>query len=461
MIPDLRETIGLLDKRGELVTINRRIDLNDVGKVLMKAYTDPKRPAILMNKPGDCDVPLICNLYTGRDRVAMFLGTTIDKLPRRFNEGAKKRVKPSIVRSAPSQEVVNTDNIDLMKLPFPKYTQLDGGRYITSAITISKDPDTNVYDIGIYRHMLLGKNRTAFHAQPFHRLSWNMAKAMAKKKKFEAALVLGFEPALGSISQLPPIPSNMDDYELAGGIYGEPLKLVKAKTINLLVPARAEMILELEINYDKLEVEGPIAEYIGFMNPAYPKMTTTVKVITSRKKPILEALMMTKPSIANEGILMSQVPLEFRLLEDVKSRYPTIKDLTCPVAGGAATSVVFSIKQRYAGEAKQAMLYLLGIFQNLKYVIAVDDDIDVHDWNDVMWSVHFRVKADRDIIMIPNMPRTANDPSGHEGTIESILDTKTAVCIDATTPVGIEYPQVDHIDGWENFSIPEIDNMEQ
>ncbi|ASI13985.1 UbiD family decarboxylase [Candidatus Mancarchaeum acidiphilum] len=455
MVPDLRESLSILDNKKEVLHVDQKIDINDVGKVLMKAYHDPKQPVIVMNNVGDSKMPVVANLFTSREKAAIYFGTTEDKLFDKLNHGLANPIKPKVIENPECQEEVITTNIDLEKLPIPKYSPDDGGRYITPGITISKDPETGAYDMGHYRYELLGGNKLSFLAQSFHRFGINIQKAKAKGLKCEAAIILGYEPALGFAAQAKS--SNPDDYEVAGGLYGEPLQLAKAKTIDLLVPARAEMVLELEIDYNTLVNEGPLGEYTGYYTPASQKPVAIVKAITQRKNPMMQALLTGKPSPITENHVLKQIPFEAVMLGDLKSKFPTVTDLTIPPFGGVQAAVIFSMKPQFAGQAKEAILHVLGSFVAPKYAIAVDPDINVHDMDDVMWALSFRVKADRDIFTIPDTQRVPLDPSSHEGRSEAQTDTKTAVGVDATIPVGIKYPEVADVPGWKDFDVPGLD----
>ncbi|MEM0149329.1 MAG: UbiD family decarboxylase [Candidatus Micrarchaeaceae archaeon] len=459
MIPDLRESLKQLDAKNEVIHINREIGLDDIGKVLMRAYHDPRQPVVMISNPGGTNMQLVANLFTSVERAALYFGTAPDKLFEKLNKGFANPIKPKTVDNPPCQEEVITTNIDLEKLPIPKYSPDDGGRYITAGITISKDPDTGAYDMGHYRYELIGGNRMSFLAQPFHRFGINIQKAKEKGLKCEAAIVLGYEPALGFAAQAKS--PNPDDYEIAGGLYGEPLQVAKAKTVDLLVPANSEIVMELEIDYKDMVNEGPLGEYTGYYTPASQKPIAIVKAITQRKNPIMQALLTGKPSPITENHILKEVPFEAAMLGEMKSKFPTLHDLAIPAFGGVQAAIIFSMKPQFAGQAKQAILYALGSFIAPKYVIAVDPDINIRDMNDVMWALSFRVKPERDIFMIPDTQRVPLDPSSHEGRTELPTDIKTAVGIDATIPVGVAYPKVADVPGWQEFDLPEFGTKEK
>jgi 2,5-furandicarboxylate decarboxylase 1 len=454
---NLEDFLKKLDDKHELLHIEREISLKyDVGKVLMKLYHTEKRPAVMFHKPGGKDIPLVANIFSTREKAAIALGTTVDKLNEKILSGMKNPVKPEVVTDAPCQEVTITgSDVDINKFPVPYYSPDDGGPYITPGIVVSKDPETGIPDFGHYRFQVIDKNVFSFLAQPFHRFGANIAKAKKMGVKIEAALVIGYDPALGYATQAKL--GEVDDFSYAGGILGEPLKVVKCKTIDVQGPASSQVVFELEVNYDKMFKEGPLGEYTGYYTPPYEKPTATVKTITYTKEPIFQALLTGKPSPITENHILKEIPFEASLYGDLKSRFPSIKSVRIPPFGGVQACVIISMSPRFPGEAKQAVMYVLSSFVAPKYAIVVDEDINIFDMADVMWALSFRVRPERDIFTIEDTLRVPLDPSSKEGGVQT---TKTAVGIDATIPVGIDYPKVADVPGWKEFNLPELDKME-
>jgi 2,5-furandicarboxylate decarboxylase 1 len=458
LIPNLRKFLETLDKKNDLLHIEREISLKyDVGKVLMRLYHTEDKQAVMFHKPGGKDIPLVANIFSTREKAALALGTTVDKLNEKVLDGLKNPVKPKVVTDAPCQEVTIAGNdVDINKFPVPYYSPDDGGPYITPAIVVSKDPETGVPDFGHYRFQVIGKNKFAFLAQPFHRFGANVAKAKKMGVKIEAALVIGYDPALGYATQAKV--GEVDDFSYAGGILGEPIEVVKCKTFDGLVPASSEVVFELEVNYDEMFNEGPLGEYTGYYTPPSNKPTATVKTITHRKNPIFQALLTGKPSPVTENHILKEIPFEASLYGELKQRFPTVKSVRIPPFGGVQACVMVSMTPRFPGEAKQVIMHVLSSFVAPKYAIAVNDDIDIFDMENVMWALSFRVRPERDIFTVEDTLRVPLDPSSKEGGVQT---TKTAVGIDATIPVDIKYPKVADVPGWKDFELPELGKMKR
>ncbi len=453
----LRDFIQKVKEQGKLVTIDRKVDLKyDVGKVLMKAYHNQKGPVVLFTKPGESDMPLVANIFSSRDNAALALGVPLEKLNGAAGKALETRVKPQIVTNAPSQEVIiQGDDVDLNKYPIPIYSPDDGGAYVTPGIVVSKDPETGVYDMGHYRFMRIGKNTFSFLAQPFHRFGENIIKAKKLGVPLEAALVIGSDPALGFAAQAKVGAS--DDYEVAGGFLGgEPLKVTKGKTIDLLVPASAEVIFELQIDYNKLVPEGPLGEYTGYYTPTSPKPVATVKAITQRKNPIFQALLTGKPAPVTENHILKEIPFEASLYKQLKANFPTLKDVSIPPFGGVQAVAIASFTPRFYGESVQLLTALISSFVVPKWAIVVDTDIDVFDINDVMWALSFRTNPARDIIKVRGITKVPLDPSAELGEHEKM--TSTSIGIDATLlHEGFTPAKVATVPDWESFKVPELD----
>lgn len=455
VVLNLRDFLKKMDEEGELVHIKREISLDDIGKVLMKAYHEPKRPVVMFHKPGGLSVPLVANVFSSREKAATALDTTVEQMNQKVLKALNTTIKPVIVDKAPCQEVViQGKEVDISKFPVPKYSPADGGPYITPGIVVSREPETGVYDMGHYRFQVIGKDKFSFLAQPFHRFGANVLKAKKMGRPISAALVIGYDPALGYAGQSKV--GEADDFEVAGGYLGEPLKLVKCKTSDILVPSSAEVVFELQINYNETFNEGPLGEYTGYYTPPSDKPTATVKTITTRKDPIFQGLLTGKPAPVTENHILKEIPFEASLFGELKKNHPTVKDVNIPPFGGVQACVVVSMVPRFPGEAKQVALGVLASFVAPKYAIVVDTDIDIFDMNDVWWAMSFRVRPERDMFNVRDTLIVPLDPSSQEGGIPT---TKTAVGIDATIPINVKYPDVAAVPGWEEFDVPEFEQQ--
>ena len=302
---DFRQFLDVLRQQGELVDVDRPVALNDVGEAMKQSYAR-QGPALMFTENG-ADFPLVCGVYSTRNKALLAFQTDEAGLFDKVLNGLDKPVPPVLVNgNAPCHEVVITgDDIDLTKLPVPQYSPKDGGPYITPGIVVSKDPETGVPDIGHYRVLVLGKNTFSYSAQPFHRFGKNLAKCKKLGIVPRAALVIGVDPILAYTCQVQ-VPDDTNDWHLAGGFRGAPVELVRCKTCDLEVPATAEMVIEFEVDLDRTVMEGPLGEYTGYYTRPSQKPVATVTAITHRKDPIFQGLLTGKP--VTENHILKQVP---------------------------------------------------------------------------------------------------------------------------------------------------------
>lgn len=453
---DLREFIAASREKGDVIEVDRPIDCElEAGKAIRKCYAK-NAPMVIFKNPIGKAYPMIAGVFGNREHALRAFETDNAHIMEKFTAGIDNPIDPVYVTEAPCQEVVEIgDEVDLTKLPIPHFNPSDGGPFITAGITVSKDPETGATDIGHFRYMLHDKNTLGWFAQPFHRFGKNCGKAKAMgKDKYEAAIVIGTDPVLGYTCQIKQIPDHVDDFTLAGGLRGEPVELVKCKTIDLYVPATAEFVIELEVNFNEKRSEGPLGEYTGFMTPASDKPVCKVKAITHRKDPLFQVLLTGKP--VTENHVLKNIPFEASFLKFMKSQFPGIKDVSVRPSGGVQLYVVMSMKQKFAGEARHAIMAAMASNIRPKWTIVVDPDVDVHNSAEVEWAMSYRTVPGRDVFIINNVPSAPLDPSStNEGNTSARLNDQIGV--DATTPYGVEFPTVAEIKGWEEYPFPEID----
>ena len=449
---DLREYLKVLEERDDLLRVRKPVDLHlEVGKILAKFYSQ-QGPAVIFENPIGSDFPLLGALYSNRRKTLLAFECDEEHILDKVLAGMEKSVPPVLKERGECQEHVIMERMNLSRFPIPFYTPKDGGKYLTAGITVSKDPETGVPDIGHYRYQVIGSDRLSFLAQPFHRFGKNLTKTKKLGKSFEAALVFGTDPVLAYACQCQ-VPDSTNDWSLAGGLRGEPVELVKCKTIDLEVPATAEVVFELNVNYQEEFMEGPMGEYTGYYTPASPKPTARITAITHRDGPLFPGLLAGKP--VNEVHILKQIPFEVSFYGSMKQQFPSVKRVAIPPCGGVSFYVVIAIEQRYAGEAKQVLLAALSHNIRPKWVVVVDDDINVQDLNDVNWALSFHVRPKEDIIIIDNVPAGPLDPvvpeSGAFG--KRLL---SAVGIDATRPLGETFPDLVEVPGWQEYDLNKL-----
>jgi 4-hydroxy-3-polyprenylbenzoate decarboxylase/2,5-furandicarboxylate decarboxylase 1 len=451
---DFRQFLDVLRQHGELIDVNRPIAMADVGKALKHAYK-ARGVAMSFNDTGT-EFPLVCGVYSNRAQALLAFQTDEKGILQKVLDGLDNPIAPVMAKgSAPCQEVVLTgDDIDLRRLPIPTYSPKDGGPDITPGIVVSKDPETGVPDIGHYRFLSLGKDTVSFSAQPFHRFGKNQLKAQKLGIKPRGALVIGVDPILAYTCQVQ-VHDQTNDWEVAGGLRGAPVELVKCKTCDIEVPATAEMVIEFEVDMDTTVMEGPLGEYTGYYTPATPKPVGRVTAITHRKKPIFQGLLTGKP--VTENHILKQIPFEASFLKTLKRQFPTIESVSVRASAGVSFYVVISMTQRFAREARQVILASMSSNIRPKWTIVVDPDIDVHSSSEVEWAMAFRVQPQKDTIIVGDIPAGPSDPSIDDPKLARPMRTASAIGVDATKPFGKPFSEVADVPGWEDFAMPELE----
>lgn len=469
---DFREFLDSLRARGELIDVNRPVDLDlEVAKAMRKSAA-VGGPAIVFTSNGT-DFPLVGGVYNSRAKALIAYGCTEDTVMAHILDGLANPIPPILVDDAPVHEnVILGNDIDLTKLPVPKYSPDDGGPYITPGIVVSRDPETGIPDMGHYRFEIIDAHTLSFMAQPFHRFGKNLAKAVrAGQKTFRAALVIGVDPMLAYTCPVQTA-DDTDDFAVAGGLRGAPVELVKCKTSDVEVPAHAEFVIEFEVQFDTEVMEGPLGEYTGYYTPGSMKPIARPTAITHRDGAYFQALLTGVPPTENHTL--KQLPFEASFLQMMRQQFPTIERVAIPASGGVSFYVVIAMRPRYAGEARAAILAAMGTNVRPKTVIVVDPDIDVQNPDQVEWATAFRSQPARDVIVVDGLGAGPLDPS-IDDSIPLDQRTGSALGIDATHPYGTvvkvagdacgpsvaehgkEFLEVADVPGWRDYDFPELD----
>ncbi len=469
---DFREFLDALQKQGELLKVDRAVALQfDVGKALQKSAAI-NGPAILFNNNGTA-FPLVGGVYNTRSKALLAFQATEKTLFQTIINNLANPVKPIMATNAPTHEnILSADEIDLSALPIPTYSPSDGGPYITSGIVVSADPETHIHDLGNYRFEYIDKTTLSFLAQPNHRFGKHIAKARKMGlKKFHAALVIGVDPILEFTCQFQESDTT-NDYEVAGALRQAPVELTKCQAIDLLVPAAAEFVLELEIDLTQTVFEGPLGEYTGFYTPGSPKPIAKVVTITHRNNAYFQALLTGVPPTENH--ILKQIPFETSFFATMSKTFPTLKQVAIPPSGGVSFYIVMAMEPRFAGEAQQAILAAMASNVRPKMVVVVNPDIDVQNPDQVQWAMSFRMQPQQDITIINDVPAGPLDPSIPDN-IPLTQRLGSAIGIDATYPfnavIGAMPPEGDDktdnklyfkiadIPGWQEYPFPELDKL--
>jgi 4-hydroxy-3-polyprenylbenzoate decarboxylase/2,5-furandicarboxylate decarboxylase 1 len=450
---DFRDFLAVLRSHGELVDIDRPIDLYvDVARAL-KQSNAIEGPAMNFRRNGTA-FPLIGGVYSTRAKALLAFEASEDTILEKILHGLDHPIAPTVVaHSAPVHDVVLTgDDIDITRFPIPTYSPHDGGAYITPGIVVSKDPLTGVPDIGHYRFMLIDRTTLSFFAQPFHRFGKNIIKSVAAGKLQQGALVIGCDPLLAYAAQVQ-VSDATDDWAVAGGLRGAPVELVRCKTVDLEVPARAEVVIEFEVDTEHRVAEGPLGEYTGYYTPSSDEPVARITAITHRRDAYFQALLTGKP--VTENHILKQLTFEASFYRTLRTNFPTVRRVAMPPSGGVSYYTVIQMEPRYAGEARQAILAAMASNQRPKWVIAVDPDIDITRSSEIEWALAFRVHPGRDVVIVDNLPGAPADPLNASEPVRA-KQVNAAIGIDATRAFGSEFADVADVPGWQEFEMPEL-----
>ena len=443
---DLREFLDRLEAAGQLARVTRPVETRFEIAAGIRRMSDTKGPALRFENVIGHSMPVVGSLFADRAKALLALEVaTPAEGNARFLRGLHAPIPPRVVDSGPCQEVVLTgDEIDLFALPFPVYSEKDGGAYVTVALEISRDPEDGTANASMYRMMRVDRNHFAVMSHVFQGLGTHIAKAERLGQPLDVAIVNGCDPVLLYASQAK-VPPGVDELGIAGGIRGVPVEVVRCKTVDLLVPATAEIVFEGRILPGVRAKEGPFGEFTGYYGPAEENPVMEVTAITHRRDPIFLAGLTGVPTTDNH--VLKSFAYESTLFEDLHRTFPEVTAVSFPDWGGTQYVAVVALRQRYKGQARHLILTALGHASRPKWVIVVDDDIDVHDTERVMWAMITRGQPAADVIIVPGVAGGPLDPSAPEKEVISLMG------FDATRPFGVPFPEVCTVPGADTFTI--------
>jgi 4-hydroxy-3-polyprenylbenzoate decarboxylase len=422
---DLREFIALLEKRGQLQRITApvscELEITEVTDRVSKAGG----PALLFENVRGYDIPVVINLFGSEQRMSWALGVEslnelgdrikkwLDLVQNRPPDGLMEKIKlvpelaelarigPHTVSSAPCQEVVLTDNFSVEKLPILRCWPGDGGRYLTLTMCHSRDPETGKRNIGMYRVQVYDEKTVGMHWQ-IHKGGAahfrDASRAGGTAKRMEVAVVIGADPA-SVYAASAPLPPGIDELLFSGFLRRKPVDVVQCKTVDVKVPASAEIVLEGYVDTDELRPEGPFGDHTGHYTPVEPYPVMHVTAITHRRNPIYATTIVGKPPMEDAYLGKATERFFLNLLRVV---LPEIIDINMPVEGGFHNVVIVSIRKRYPGQAKKVMAGIWGMMLMMlsKFIIVVDENVDAQNLHEVLFRVGNNVDPKRDTLLV-------------------------------------------------------------
>ncbi|SHO47891.1 conserved hypothetical protein [Nitrosotalea sinensis] len=428
-IEDLVEFIEKLENAGELKIVKTQVDANlEISEILSRVMYS-NGPAILFENVKNYDMPVLGNAFGSMKRLEIGLemndfteiGQRIsdmtrmemptgifDKL-RKLPELSKMTdIAPKLQKNGPVTEVIeNTPSFG--KIPILKSWPKDAGRFITFGLIATKHPETGVRNLGVYRMQIIDDTHALMHWQKHKRGAHHYDIKKETGNKIEAAIIIGSDPAT-VFSAVAPVPEGLDKYVFAGITRKTGIKTVKCKTVDLEVPANAEIVLEGYVDPSDIRTEGPFGDHTGYYTPPEPYPTFTLTGVMRKQKPVYLTTIVGKPIL--EDAYIGKV-IERSFLPLIRMFHPEVVDFSMPASGWFQGMAIISIKKRYPGQAKKVMMGLWGMGQLAltKFFVVVDEDINVHDLNDVVWAITTRADAARDTIIINNTPTDTLDPA--------------------------------------------------
>jgi 2,5-furandicarboxylate decarboxylase 1 len=422
-ITTLRDWLDHLAARDRLVVIRPDISLKFELAAIAKRFDGHK--ATLFPRPGGHAMPVISGLVSDRQWIAEAMGVESSEVLARFQEAALNPMPWKEVKSAPVQEIVHRE-VDLGKqLPLPTHNEHDNGAYITAGLCISRNPVTGVQNVSLHRLQLSGPNRLGALLLPRHtHMFYEMAERAGQP--LDVAIVIGVDP-LTLLSSQAIAPIDFDELTIAGALHGSPLAVVKCITSELRVPAEAEIVVEGRVLPQIRELEGPFGEFPQYYGERDKRHVIEVTAVTQRKN----ALFHTIVGGGLEHLLLGGIPREATLLAHLRRSFPNVVDVHLARGGVCRYHLYVQIAKRQEGEAKNIMMGAFAGHYDVKHVVVVDEDVDIHNPAEVEWAVATRFQADRDLVIVPESQGSKLDPSTRNG-------VGAKMGMDATKPLDVD-----------------------
>jgi 4-hydroxy-3-polyprenylbenzoate decarboxylase len=420
--PDLRAFIKRLEKEKQLQRIRTEVDpVLEISEITDRVSKN-NGPALLFEKPRGSKYPLLINAFGSYQRMNLALGVgSLEEIVGRMEElleiqapegilGKLKmlpkladlsRFLPKTVRSGACQEVIKTENFSLLDFPILQCWPQDAGRFITLPLVFSKDPERRKRNCGVYRMQVFDETTTAMHWQTHKhgahhfREAQRLENAFGNQRHIEVAAAIGPDPAV-TFSGIVPLPDDLDEMMFAGFLRREPVEMVPCKTVDLEVPANAEIVLEGYVDLDELKTEGPFGDHTGFYSLADEYPVFHVNCITHRKNPIYQTIIVGKPP--QEDCYMGHA-VERIMLPLLRKPLPEITDMHMPFEGIFHNLLLVTIGKRYPGHARKIMSALWGLGQAMlsKCIVVLDEGTDLRNYPEVVWQTLNNIDPERDI----------------------------------------------------------------
>lgn len=437
---DLRQWLAHLEATGRLAVLREGVPLKHRLAAIAKRLDGTQ--AAYFPKPDGHAIPVVSGFVSRRAWIAEAMGVEQAGLLAAFRRAADNPLPWREVETgtAPCQEVATRD-IDLHALlPIPTHSEHDNGPYITAGLVIARNPATGVQNVSINRIQVHGRDRMAILMLPRHLLAFYQA-AEANDQPLDVAVVIGADPLTLLASQAI-TPIDFDELEIAGALHGAPLAVVKCLTSEVRVPASAEIVIEGKLLPKVREPEGPFGEFPKYYSARENREVIVVEAVTHRTNPIYHTIVPAEM----EHLLLGSIPREATMLAHLQRSFPGVLDVHLSVGGVGRYHLYVKFRKQREGEPRNVILGAFGAHYDIKQVTVVDEDVDVHDPQQVEWAVATRFQADRDLIVIAGAQGSVLDPSTTVGQAHGadevapphLQGISAKMGLDATKPVAYQ-----------------------
>ena len=442
MIDDLRSQLRAAEEWGEVLHVHREVNPRFELPAICKKLEADK--ALFFEKVQGGQLPVLVGLDNSRSRIARVLGTDDWGLTPRYLEAIRHPLPPTVVQDGPVKEVKITRNINLRELlPVVTHYEKDGGAFITAGVVIAEDPDHRIRNLSYHRLQVMDQDEIGLFLQPRH--LWNLYSAREKEgKPLEVAVAIGLDASirLAGATSGSLIPLGFDELSIAGALRQKSVEIVRGETVEVMAPAKAEIVIEGEILPRLRRTQGPLADFTGTYGDTWEGPVLKVKAVTHRKDAIYQDLLPFTP----EHHLLLAIPHEPVVYQAVKSHVPGTKAVYVTPSGSGKFHAVVCIRKDHEEDGKNAILAGLNSSRDIKLVMVVDEDVDPFNPREVEWAVATRFQADRDLVVISGARGNELDPSSSPSGLTAKMG------MDATRPLG---PR----ERFEKVRIPGLENI--
>ncbi|HLH87436.1 MAG TPA: UbiD family decarboxylase [Xanthobacteraceae bacterium] len=419
-VTDLRAWLDMLANSNRLAVARPGVKLRFELSAIAKTLDGTK--ATLFPRPDGHPVPVISGLTSDRGWMAEAMGVANDELLAAYQEAALNPLPWREVGSAPVHEVVHRE-VDLPRLlPIPVHNELDSGPYITAGLLISRNPKSGAQNVTIHRLQLSGPKRLGVLLLPRHTLRF-FQMAEEAGGDLPVAIVIGVDP-LTLLSSQAIAPIDFDELTIAGALHRRPLDVVKCLSSDIRVPANAEIVLEGRILARTREMEGPFGEFPQYYSEPAEQHVIEIDAVTHRQNPIFHTIL----GGGIEHLLLGGIPREATIMSHLRRSFPGVLDVHLSRGGTCRYHLNVKLDKRHEGEGKNVIMGAFGAHYDIKHVVVVDKDVDIHNQAEVEWAIATRFQADRDLVVVSQALGSRLDPSANNG-------VSAKMGFDATVPL--------------------------